>query len=61
LKPKDAAKWTVVTYLPFLWRPDTHMLLKPMVTTDFAERVDIALRKITKQILRSMYTRACWI
>jgi hypothetical protein len=39
LRPKDAAKWTVVTYLPFLWRPDTHMFLKPMVTTDFAERV----------------------
>lgn len=39
LKPKDAAKWTVVTYLPFLWRPDTHIFLKPMVTTDFAERV----------------------
>ena len=39
LRPKDAAKWTVVTYLPFLWRPDIHMFLKPMVTTDFAERV----------------------
>jgi hypothetical protein len=39
LKPQDAAKWTVVTYLPFLWRPDAHMFLKPMVTTDFAERI----------------------
>lgn len=35
----DNAKWTVVTYLPFLWRPDDHMFLKPMVTQDFAERV----------------------
>ena len=29
----------VVTYLPFLWRPDRHMFLKPVVTKDFAQRV----------------------
>lgn len=39
LKPFDSAKWTVVTYLPYLWRPDAHMFLKPNVTRDFAERV----------------------
>jgi hypothetical protein len=39
LKPHDAAKWTVVTYLPFLWRPEEHMFLKPDATTDFAARV----------------------
>jgi hypothetical protein len=39
LKPQDANKWTIVTYLPFLWRPDEHMFLKPEVTKDFAERV----------------------
>lgn len=39
LKPHDVAKWTAVTYLPFLWRPDAHMFLKPMVTREFAERV----------------------
>lgn len=39
LKPHDNAKWTVVTYLPFLWWPDQHMFLKPEVTNDFAERV----------------------
>lgn len=39
LTKHDNAKWTVVTYLPFLWRPDDHMFLKPMVTQDFAERV----------------------
>ncbi|OFX10431.1 MAG: hypothetical protein A2516_10585 [Alphaproteobacteria bacterium RIFOXYD12_FULL_60_8] len=39
LKPHDAAKWTAVTYLPFLWRPDSHMFLKPEITKDFAERV----------------------
>jgi hypothetical protein len=39
LKPYDAAKWTTVTYLPFLWRPEQHMFLKPEVTKDFAERV----------------------
>ena len=39
LKPYDSAKWTVVTYLPFLWRPDIHMFLKPEVTKDFSTRV----------------------
>jgi hypothetical protein len=39
LQRHDAAKWTAVTYLPFLWLPDTHMFLKPEVTKDFAERV----------------------
>jgi hypothetical protein len=39
LRPFDNAKWTVVTYLPFLWRPDRHMYLKPEVTKDFAARV----------------------
>jgi hypothetical protein len=39
LKPFDSAKWTVITYLPYLWRPDAHMFLKPTVTKDFAERV----------------------
>lgn len=39
LKPHNAAKWTIVTYLPFLWRPDIHMFLKPEVTKDFAARI----------------------
>jgi hypothetical protein len=39
LKPNDAAKWTTVTYLPFLWRPEAHMFLKPTVTRKFAARV----------------------
>lgn len=39
LAKHDNAKWTVVTYLPFLWRPEEHMFLKPVVTQDFAERV----------------------
>ena len=39
LKPYDSAKWTVATYLPFLWRPEAHMCLKPEVTKDFAARV----------------------
>lgn len=39
LKPHDAAKWTVVTYLPFLWQPVDHMFLKPESTKDFSERV----------------------
>ncbi|PWI52068.1 hypothetical protein B5K03_21510 [Rhizobium phaseoli] len=39
LKPYYAAKWTVVTFLPFLWQPEEHMYLKPEVTKSFAERV----------------------
>jgi hypothetical protein len=39
LKPHDSAKWTVATYLPYLWRPKEHMFLKPEVTKDFAARV----------------------
>lgn len=39
LAPHECAKWTVVTYLPFLWRPDVHMFLKPDTTKDFAARV----------------------
>jgi hypothetical protein len=39
LRPHDNAKWTVVTYLPFLWRPEAHMFLKPEVTQDFATRI----------------------
>lgn len=39
LKFHDSAKWTVVTYLPYLWRPDTHMFLKPEATKEFATRV----------------------
>jgi hypothetical protein len=39
LKPDESAKWTVATYLPFLWRPDEHMFLKPEATKDFAARV----------------------
>jgi hypothetical protein len=39
LKPHRVAKWTVVTYLPFLWRPEEHMYLKPEAMKDFAQRV----------------------
>ncbi|WP_037429574.1 hypothetical protein [Sinorhizobium fredii] len=39
LRPIEAAKWTVVTFLPFLWRPEQHMYLKPEVTKLYAERV----------------------
>lgn len=39
LGPHDCAIWTVATYLPFLWRPEAHMFLKPEATKDFAVRV----------------------
>jgi hypothetical protein len=39
LKPYPALRWAAVTLLPFLWRPDEHLFLKPEITRDFAERV----------------------
>lgn len=46
LKPYDSAKWTVATYIPYLWRPETHMFLKPEATKDFATRVGHPLASI---------------
>lgn len=46
LKPHDSAKWTVATYLPFLWRPEKHMFLKPEVTKEFAARVGHMLLEV---------------
>ena len=31
--------WPTATYFPYLWQPDEHMFLKPVVTCDFAERI----------------------
>ena len=39
LRPHESARWTVVTYLPYFWFPETHMFLKPEVTIDYATRV----------------------
>ena len=39
MKKFGQVSWPAATYLPFLWRPDTQMFLKPQVTKDFAERV----------------------
>ena len=39
LAPFDAARWTVITLLPFFWRPEHHMFLKPEVTCEFAAAV----------------------
>lgn len=56
-KPHDAAKWTLVTYLPFLWRPETHVFLKPQVTKDYAERVGHPFGEVYEPALRpEVYT-----
>lgn len=39
LRQETQASWPLLTYLPFLWRPDRHIFLKPKVTRDFADRV----------------------
>jgi hypothetical protein len=51
-KPHEAAKWTLVTYLPFLWRPEAHVFLKPQVTKDYAERVGHRFPEIYEPALR---------
>jgi hypothetical protein len=51
-KPHDAAKWTLITYLPFLWRPETHVFLKPQVTKDYAERVGHRFAEVYEPTLR---------
>ncbi len=39
VQPFGPPSWPAATYLPFLWRPASHMFLKPEVTKDFAARV----------------------
>lgn len=39
IRAKTQPSWPMLTYLPFMWRPDRHMFLKPVVTCDFADRV----------------------
>ncbi len=39
IRVTDPPSWPILTYLPFFWRPDHHMFLKPGVTRDFAARV----------------------
>ena len=46
LRPHDCAKWTVVTYLPFLWSPEAHLFLKAEVTKDYAVRVGHSFAEI---------------
>ncbi|MBA8801275.1 hypothetical protein FHW77_005030, partial [Agrobacterium sp. RC10-4-1] len=46
LSPFQANKWTIVTYLPFLWKPSDHMFLKPDATKDFAERIGHRFAKV---------------
>ena len=57
LKPHDCAKWTIATYLPFLWRPEVHMYLKPEATKDYATRVGHPLASLYEpQIKFDVYT-----
>lgn len=37
--PFGQPSWPAATYLPYFWRPNAQMFLKPQVTVDFAERV----------------------
>jgi len=37
-RPYGKASWSMVTYLPWLWLPSEHILLRPRTSTDFATR-----------------------
>jgi hypothetical protein len=39
LKPHSCARWTVATYLPFLWAPDRHMVLKADAASAVAAQI----------------------
>lgn len=39
IRASTQPSWPMLTYLPFMWRPDRHIFLKPQVTCDFADRV----------------------
>ena len=39
IRAKTQPSWPMLTYLPFIWQPDRHLFLKPLVTCDFADRV----------------------
>ena len=59
LKPHRCANWTIATYLPYFWRPDEHMFLKPRVTQDFAARVghpfaDLYEARLDIEVYRSL-------
>lgn len=55
-KPHGAPSWPAATYLPFLWRPDTQMFLKPAVTKDYADRVgDPFARSYQARLLGTVY------
>ncbi len=43
LAPSGAAKWPIVTYLPFLRWPDRHVFLKPEITRQCAFRLGYEL------------------
>ncbi len=49
----QAPSWPMLTYLPFLWRPDRHLFLKPQVTRDFAYRVGHAFAREYEEGLRA--------
>jgi hypothetical protein len=39
MKAHGRLTWPTATYFPYLWNPEKHMFLKPVVTCDFAERI----------------------
>lgn len=39
IRAQAQPSWTMLTYLPFMWRPDQYLFLKPAVTCDFADRI----------------------
>lgn len=38
-KGDNVAKWPALTFLPFFWKPESHMFLKPQFTREYASRI----------------------
>jgi hypothetical protein len=45
MAPHGRLSWPLATCLPFLWRPDCHLLLKPQLSRDFARHVGHELQR----------------
>lgn len=45
MAPHGRLSWSIATCLPFLWRPDCHLFLKPQLSRDFARHVGHELHR----------------
>ncbi len=56
LAPSGAAKWPIVTYLPFLRWPDRHVFLKPEIAQQCAYRLGYELEYESEPSTRTYWS-----